>query len=594
MARVKEARVPEATQTAYPRETRKARLRKLVAALKNERASFELQWRECADFVLPTRPRWMASDRNKGDRRNQKIVDPTATLALGTLRSGMHSGMTSPARQWFRLAPPDPSLEENGAVKDWLHDVRARMLAVMLRSNVYQALPVFYQDMGAFGTAAMAVMEDDQDVIRCYDFPIGSYYLALDETRRVSVFAHEYSLSVRQIVAQFASPNEYGEPQDWSKISDGVRDMWLRGTLDAWVDVVQVIQKNDGHDDSRLESKYKAFYSCHFEASGGRANDPDDDVLLEEKGFDEFPVLAGRWDVTGNDVYATNWPAATAIGDVKELQLLKRRGATALDKVINPPVVAPLELRNQGMNLLPGGMIYARENAQSQVRSVYQIAPDFNALREEKEAVRAIIRRSFAEDLFLMLAQMDRANVTATEILERREEKMQTLGPVYERLNDEVLEPLVDRVFAIMVRKGLLPPAPEELQGMTLRVEYESIMSQAMKQSGLGAMERFRDNVLVIAQSKPDVLDKVDFDQWVDESGQMLGVPPRVIVPDDMAAAVRAERAKQMQAQQAAETAATEAAAARDLAGADTSSKNALTDLMTAGTVADMGAGAMV
>jgi hypothetical protein len=161
-------------------ERKRSNYEKLRARLKTERSSFESQWRDCNDYILPTRAQFTITDRNRGDRRNLKIIDSTASFSARTLSSGMHSGMTSPARPWFRLTTPDPELAEFGPVKAWLYQYRQLILDVFFRSNVYQILPIVYGDAGTFATGAMSVVEDDEDVLRCYDLPIGTYYLAND------------------------------------------------------------------------------------------------------------------------------------------------------------------------------------------------------------------------------------------------------------------------------------------------------------------------------------------------------------------------------------------------------------------------------
>ncbi|WP_404855555.1 portal protein, partial [Escherichia coli] len=145
-------------------ETEKERLLKQLAQLKNERTSFEPHWRDLSDFINPRGSRFLVSDVNRDDRRNTKIVDPTGSMAQRILSSGMMSGITSPARPWFKLATPDPDMMDYGPVKVWLEVVQRRMNEVFNKSNLYQSLPVMYASLGTFGTAAMAVLEDDQDV----------------------------------------------------------------------------------------------------------------------------------------------------------------------------------------------------------------------------------------------------------------------------------------------------------------------------------------------------------------------------------------------------------------------------------------------
>jgi hypothetical protein len=574
-----------------PGETKRQRLDALVAALKLERQSFEPVWRDCATYILPTRSRWQKSDQHNGRRRNQDIVDPTATLAAGTLKSGMHSGITSPARKWFGLGVADPQLADNRRVKDYLHDVREAILAVLMRSNLYQMLPVCYGDMGVFGLGALAVMEDEQDVIRAYDFPVGTFALGTDHTRRVSVFAHEHQMTVRQLVAQYGTPWVRGAP-DWSRLSDRVKEAWERGRWDEWIDVVQVIQRNPDADPSRpLDQGAKPFVSCLYEEASREGARRDTEKFLEESGFEEFPILAGRWTVTGNDVYATDWPGYTAIGDIKELQLVRKKGARALDKVVDPPLQAPIAMQSQVVSTVPGTVTYTVGGPQQKVEPIYQIAPDLPALREWRDELRASIRRTFAEDLFLMLAQLER-DVTATEIMARQQEKVRTLGPVLERLNDDVLEPLIDRVYGIMHRRGLLPEAPEELQGQALKVEYESEMSQALKQGNLGALERFAGNIAtVIMPVAPSISDKVDWDQWADETATAMGLPARIVRSDEDVESLRAARAQEQQAAAAAERLPAVAGAAKQLSETRLGQDSALDALLSEGPAA-MGAAA--
>lgn len=569
-------------------ETKRQRLDKLVAALKQERQSFEPVWQDCAKYILPTRSRWQATDTNNGRRKNQDIVDATATQCVETFQAGMHSGLTSPSRKWFSLAPADPALAEVGAVKDYLSDVREAMLSVMLRSNLYQMLSVHYGDLATFGLGAFAVMEDEQDVIRCYDFPVGTFYIALDDKRRVAVFAHEFRLTVRQIVNQYATPwkrsrDGVAEP-DWTNVSDRVHEAWKGGRLDEWVDVVQVVQVNPSADPSRpLERDARAVVSCTFEVAAREGADAE--KFLDETAFDEFPVMAGRWSVTGNDSYATSWPGYNAIGDIKEAQLVRKKGAKALDKMVDPPLVADISMRTQVIDMTPGKVTYTTGGpAGKKVEPLYQINPDLAALLEWRAELRAILRRWFREDLFLMLAQTDR-EMTATEIMERTREISRTLGPLLERLNNDVLGPLIDRVFGIMHRRGLLPEPPQELEGEALRVEYESEMSQALKQSNLVALERFSADVVnYVAQTKDtSVLDKIDVDQWVDELGKAMGLPARVIRSDDDVAAMRAARAQEQQRAQAAERLPAVAGAARDLSETRMGQGSALDALLQEG-----------
>tara|TARA_R110002050_G_scaffold247646_1_gene385409 strand:- start:782 stop:1459 length:678 start_codon:yes stop_codon:yes gene_type:complete len=213
-------------------------------------------------------------------------------------------------------------------------------------------------------------------------------------------------------------------------------------------------------------------------------------------------------------------------------------------------------------------------------RPTYEVNPRLGELQQDIAETQYRIQQGFYADLFQMMTQSDRRQITAREIDERHEEKLLMLGPVLERLHTELLNPLIDRTFNIMARNDLLPPAPEELGGVTLKVEYISVMAQAQKAIGTGAIERLAGFVGNMAATKPDVLDKFDADQSVDEYAEMLGVPPKIVVPDDVVQQMRQARQEQMEQQQMMEQASMGAQAAKVMSDADTGGENILTDII--------------
>lgn len=555
----------------------------LRATLDQERSSFISHWRDIGDHVSPRRGRWMVSDANKGDRRNQRIIDSTGTLALRTLKSGMMSGITSPARPWFRLTHPDPQFAEFGAVKEWLHIVSERMTGVFLKSNLYNALPTVYGDLGGFGTAALFVEEDFDEVVRFYAFPIGSYMIALNDRLKVDVFVREFRMTVRQLVKKFGKRN--GKEYDWSNFSQHVQDNWKKGNHDVWIDVVHVIKPNDEYDEKKLSSKHKRYASKYYEkgsaGSGQNYMEGTKDLFLREAGYDFFPVLCPRWETTGEDIYGTNCPGMEALGDVKQLQLGEKRIHQAIEKMINPPMTAPTSLRGQSSSILPGDITFVdtREGQQG-FRPAHEINPRIVEMENKQMQVRERVRRAFFEDLFLMLSQSDRREITAREIDERREEKLLALGPVLEQLNQDLLDPLIDITFDIMTRQGLIPEPPEELRNVAIKVEYISIMAQAQKLIGISGMERFMGFAGQLAQFNPEVVDKIDFDQALDVYGEMTSVAPGVVRSDDKVNEIRSAKQKAMQQQMQAQTMRDVTGSIKDLSGADMEGDNALTRLM--------------
>lgn len=565
-------------------KSRRRNLDSLRAQMLGERSSFLTHWRDLGDYILPRRPRFTVSDVNRGDRRNQKIIDSTATLASRTQRSGMMSGITSPARPWFRLTTLDPDMTDYSPVKQWLHVVTQRMSTVFLRSNLYNVLPICYGDIGTFATSAIGVEEDFDTVIRCYPFPVGSYCIANNYKMQVNVFQRDFRVTARQLVEKWGKLNPKTGAADWTNISSNVRNMWDKGNYEEWVDICHFIQPNSEFDSRRGESKFKKFSSVYYESgsSGKNSSTYTDmvDTFLSDSGYDNFPVLAPRWEVNGEDVYGTSCPGMEALGDIRALQVMQKRKAQAVEKIVNPPMVAPTGMRTVKASILPGDITYADEqDGRKGFRPAHEVNFRVNELAEDIRETQQRISRAFYEDLFLMLSQSDRRQITAREIEERHEEKLLALGPVLEQLNQDLLNPLIDITFDVMTRQGLIPPAPEELQGSPLKVEYISIMAQAQKLVGISGVERFAGFVTQVAAVDPEAMDKVNRDNLIDTYADMTSIPPGIVRTDDEANEIRSGRNKAMAAQQAAVSAKDASTAAKNLSQTDMTGDNALVRL---------------
>ncbi|EAA7945885.1 phage tail protein [Salmonella enterica subsp. enterica] len=548
-------------------ETLKEQLQKQQAQLTNDRSSFDPHWRELSDFINPRGSRFLVTDVNRDDRRNTKIVDPTATLAARTLSSGMMSGITSPARPWFKLATPDPDMMDYGPVKLWLEVVQRRMNEVFNKSNIYQSLPLLYASLGNYSTGAMAVLEDDSDVIRTMMFPIGSYYMANSARGSVDTCFRKFSMTVRQLVMEFGLNN----------VSDSVKSMWYSGNYESWIEVIHAVYPNIDRDTAKLNSKNKPVKSVYYEVGG------DSDKLLRESGFDEFPIMAPRWEVNGEDVYGSSCPGMIALGQVKALQLEQKRKSQLIDKATNPPMVGPSSLRNQRVSLLPGDITYIDQvTGQDGFKPAYLVNPNTADLLADIQDTRQIINSAYFVDLFMMLQNINTRSMPVEAVIEMKEEKLLMLGPVLERLNDECLNPLIDRTFSIMARKNLLPQPPDVLQGMPLRIEYISVMAQAQKSIGLSSLSSTVGFIGQLAQAKPEALDKLNVDQAIDAFSEMSGVSPTVIVPQEQVEQVREQRAQQQQQQQMVAMGMAAAQGAKTLSEAQTADPSVLTALSNA------------
>jgi len=547
-------------------ETKRQRLLKRKTALWNERSSWISHYREISDYILPRSGRYFESDRNRGDKRHNNIYDSTGTRALRVLAAGMMAGMTSPARPWFRLATPDPDLMQYDPVKLWLNKCAQIMREIYARSNTYRSLHMLYEELGAFGTAVTIIRPDFNDVIRHYPLTCGEYAIASSARGEVNTIYREVPMTIAQVVEQFGLDN----------VSKNVKNQYDRNNLDQWITVMHAIEprKEKDREYGKRDAKNMPFKSCYFELAG------EGDELLSESGYKEFPALAPRWSVSGGDIYG-NGPAMEALGDIRQLQHEQLRKAQGIDYQTKPPLQMPLSMKNSEYDSLPGGVAWIDPSSPNgEIKTQFQVNLNLQHLLMDIQDVRERINGTFYADLFLMMANDTRSGITATEVAERHEEKLLMLGPVLERLHNEMLSPMIEVTFAQMLEAGIAPPAPKELQGMDLNIEFVSTLAQAQRAIGVGSVDRLLGTVGSVAQMKPEVLDKVNADEIVDMYADMLGVDPRLIVGDEQVAIIRQERAAQQQQAMAAQKMAAMTDAAAKMGGIDTSKPSALTDVM--------------
>lgn len=502
--------------------------RRQYDAMKAESQEWQKTWKELSRFIAPTRGFFegdLANDGHKIDHRS--LIDSDPLLAVEVLSAGMVSGLTSPSRNWFELSVSDTSLMKQGLVRNWLYEVCRRMEEVFSRSNLYHALHGFYQEISVFGTAAFLLEEDFDRVIFCRTFTAGEYVLGTDEKGRINSFGREFFMTADQLVEKFGKDNL---PLELRRAAEEKRSGWFK--------VIHVIMPNENADETKLDALHMPYASVYFTPDG---------KLLKRGGYREFPVIAARWEVKNStDVYGRG-PGWKALGDVKMLQKMQKTKLIALDKNTNPPMMVSSNVQGE-VNLLPGGLTRYNGTTDAAVKPAYQVPVDLAALDASIEKVKHTIQSQFFADVFLMLSAQDFSHMTATEVAERHQEKMLVLGPVLERLKNELLDPLIERTFAIMMRRGVLPFPPQEIQGQDIKIQYVSMIAQAQKQSGMAAIGQGITFAASLAQANPQVLDKVNFDAALEEGLDLLGVPPVMLRSQEETDMLRQQRVLQQTA----------------------------------------------
>ncbi len=521
-----------------------------LGAMKHERQSWDSHYLDLQDFFLPRRGRWLERGKNsdssqRGQKMNQKLLDPTPRFAARTLAAGMHAGSTNPSTPWIKPTLADTELLEYPPVARWLDVVAQRMRDVFERSNLYSVLPMIYQDAGVFGTSVMTILEHDEKIIHCVPSPTGSFYLGTNYDGDVDTKFCEYKQTTEQMVAQYGFEN----------CSEKVQSDYTRKNFMSQHDVLHIIEPNRGREYGRVDAAHMPFSSCYLELGTGRER------TLKESGFEDNPLAALRWEVTEiTDPYGAS-PGMDALGLSKALQVQTRQKGKAIDKHVDPPMVGDPALQNQSSTLLPGGITYAGFTATGSApkfQPAYTIKPELGGSLEDIRDIRNVIAEAMYTDLFLAITRAVPRNATAEEIAARYQEKILLLGPVLQNHRDGLIKPLFDRTFYIMMRQGMLPPPPPELEGEDIKVEMTGMLFQALKAVASTGIERFvafgtrMAELQAAAGEAPTALDKLDVDQAMDEYGISIGVPPTLIRSDEDVAKIRDNRAKQQQAQAAA------------------------------------------
>lgn len=501
------------------------KLAQQLSDMETERERWIPVWQEIAKYISPGRGIFDKNEPNQGDRKDHYLLDPTPLQALHVLSAGLQGGLTSPSRPWFRLAVSNSELADYTPVRLWLDEVEKRMLHVFSQSNVYNALHMLYQEVGAFGIGCMLVEEDEDNVLRALTLTVGEYCLSYGVGGLPNKFARSFWMTTRQMYEQFPEEN----------LSEAVKNAHENNRFDEWFRVCHMIFPSD-------EDKSMRYTSVYWEE--GRL----DEEPLRVSYYSNFPVMAPRWEVVGQDFYGRG-PGWDALGESKTLQEMRKDYLVGQKMMMQPPMVGPNTLRESHYDLRPNGvtLVDDMKNPNQYFKPLYQIQPDLPGQINAMQDSRKIIRDIFFADLFLAIIMNQDKRMTATEVNAINQEQMLMIGPVYERLDHELLDPFIGRTFSIMDRFGLIPQPPEELDGQELKIEYISMLAQAQQMVGLGGIDRLTEFVGGVAQIQPEVLDKLDADETIDQYARMLGVPAAIIRSDESVAEMRQQRAEQQQ-----------------------------------------------
>ena len=492
--------------------------------IEGQRDNWNNHYQELADYMLP-RKADIVKKRSRGEKKMELIFDGTALQSVDLLSSSLHGMLTSGASAWFHLTMKDEELGRDEEVQRWLEDSSQRMMRAFTMSNFETEVHEMYVDLVVFGTGCMFV-EMENNTLRFSTRHVSEFYVAEDQFGIVDTVFRKYELSARQAVQRFGIDNVGTFIQRTFKTKP-----------DEEVTILHAVMPRKDRDPSKKDNKNMPFASMYICM--------ETKMIIAESGFQELPYVVPRFLKATGEVMGRS-PAMVALPDVKMLNLMSKTIIQAAQKMIDPPLLVPddgflLPIRTQ-----PGGLNFYRSGSRDTITPLNTGANIPIGLQMEEQR-RQAIRAAFFVD---QLLSGTTPNMTATEVIQRQEERMRVIGPVLGRLMNEMLRPLIDRAFALMLRAEMLSVPPEVLQGVDVDIEYVSPLARAQKSSSVNGVIRALEILMPLAQSLP-VGDHINPDGLVNYLTESLGVPKKVLKPQSAIDEEREERAAMQQEQMA-------------------------------------------
>lgn len=501
-------------------------LLKRLERLKGLRSTWESHWQEIADYIVP-RKADITVRRTAGDKRTENVFDGTAIHAAEMLSASLHGMLTNPSTQWFGLDYLDNNLNSDDEAKEFIEVVGDIMHREFQRSNFAEQVHELYHDLITFGTGVMFIdrAPDNQRGVRFATRHISECYLSEDQYGRVDTVFREYKLPLRAMVRQFGIEN-IGEKMRKKHEKDPYEEIKL----------VHIVMPRDERDANKIDSKNMPWASIHIE--------PETKLVLREGGYQEFPYCCPRFLKASFEQGYGRSPSYTALPDTKMINAMSEVTIKAAQKQVDPPLMVPDDGFILPVNTKPAGLNFYRSNTRDRIEPLNIGANNPLSLQTEEQR-RTQIRSCYYVDQLIMAQG---PQMTATEVMARQEQAMRLLGPVLGRLQAELLQPCIERVFQVLNRQNIFPPVPEivtEVSGM--QIEYVSPLAKAQRQTDVQSIIRMFELLSPLASVDASVFDHLDMDGLVRYITKALAIPASVTRGEMEIAMARRQRAEQQQ-----------------------------------------------
>lgn len=490
--------------------------------LKSQRANWESHWQEVADYMQP-RKADVTKSRSKGDKRTELIFDGSPLQSVELLSASLHGMLTNPSTPWFSLKFKNPAMENEDEAKEWLESATEVMYSAFNQSNFQQEIFELYHDLITFGTAAMFIEEDQEDNLKFSTRHINEIYISENDKGRIDTVFRKFRISARAAIQKFGN------------VSTNIAVVAKKDPYEE-VEILHAVFPRSDFNPAKKDKENMPFESIYMDADNGDE--------LSVSGFKEFPFVVPRYLKASHEIYGRS-PAMTALPDVKMLNEMSKTIIKSAQKQVDPPLLVPDDGFLLPVRTVPGGLNFYRAGTRDRIEPLNIGANNTLGLNMEEQR-RNSIRNAFYVNQLMM---QDGPQMTATEVIQRNEEKMRLLGPVLGRLQSELLKPLIDRSFAILMRRNLFTQAPDFLSGQDIEIEYVSPLAKAQKSTELSSIMRAIEIMGSLSNVAP-VFDHINMDKLVRHLTSIVGVPQKILKPQSELDAERQAQAQQVEQQQ--------------------------------------------
>ena len=507
-------------------DPRATALLKRYRTLQTNRSHWESHWQELGDYICP-RKADITKKRTGGDKRTELLFDGTAVHAAELMSASLHGMLTNAATPWFDLRYENNELNGDDEAKEWLEGATDIMYQYLARSNFQEQIHELYSDLVTFGTAVIFIENDDDDGFRFSTRHIAEVYVSENEQGRVDTVFRKYKTTARAAVRQF------GEQQVTQRISKLNSEEPY-----AEIELLHIVLPREDRDRRKKNAKNKPFASVYI--------DPDEKMVIGESGYDEFPYCVPRFLKASFEIGYGRSPAMTALPDTKMVNKMSEVVIRAAQLQIHPPLMVPDDGFMLPVRTTPGGLNFYRSGTRDRIEPL-NIGAN-NPLGEmQLDQRRQAIRAAFYVDQLILGTG---PQMTATEVVQRTEEKMRLLGPVLGRLQAELLQPLIGRCFAILSRQKKFAPAPPMLQDGNIDIEYVSPLAKAQRSGDIQGILQMIEFLMPLMQLDQGVADYLDMDGLAKHIIKVTGTPAAVVRGEGEVSGIRENRAAAMQQQQ--------------------------------------------